>query len=65
MENQEQQKYRVTTMITDEERDYLRVLAWNNQRSMSGYLRYLLICELNKCYKQLQLSHPELIRERR
>jgi hypothetical protein len=65
MENQEQQKYRVTTMITDKEREYLRVLASSTQRSVSGCLRHLLIRELNKCYKELQLSHPELIREGR
>jgi hypothetical protein len=45
-ENQKQQKYSVITVLTKDEKEDLKVLAWESQRSMSSYLRYLLICEI-------------------
>jgi hypothetical protein len=46
MENQEQKKCRVTAMLTADERESLRILAESAQRSMSAYIRYLVICQL-------------------
>ena len=36
-------KFRVVTLLSVEERVALEELAWKSGRSMSGYLRYLLI----------------------
>jgi hypothetical protein len=36
-------KYRMVTSLTEEEKDALQTLAWRRGRSMAGYLRYLLI----------------------
>ena len=36
-------KYRVVTLLTEEEKEALQTLAWRSGRSMAGYLRYLLI----------------------
>ena len=36
-------KYRVVTLLSVEERVALERLAWKSGRSMSGYLRHLLI----------------------
>jgi hypothetical protein len=47
-------RYRVVTLLTVEERVALEDLAWKSGRSMSGYLRYLLIEEIkiaNSHYK--------------
>ena len=41
-----EEKYRVVTLLTEEERDNLHFLAEHSQRSMSGYLRYLVIKEI-------------------
>ena len=35
-------RYRVTTLLTVDERIALEELAWKSGRSMSGYLRYLV-----------------------
>jgi hypothetical protein len=35
-------KYRVTTLLSVEERVALEELAWKSGRSMSGYLRHLV-----------------------
>jgi len=47
MENQEEKKYRVVTVITEDEKEALQILARDSQRSMSSYLRFLLIQEIN------------------
>jgi hypothetical protein len=47
MENQKEQKIRVITMITKEEKEALQFLARDSQRSMSGYIRYMLIREID------------------
>lgn len=36
-------KYRVVTLLTVEERIALEELAWKSGRSMSGYIRHLVI----------------------
>ena len=36
-------KYRVVTLLTEEEKEALQTLAWRSGRSMAGYLHYLLI----------------------
>ena len=41
MDNNED-KYRVVTMITAAEKEWLQELAWDSGRTMAGYLRYLL-----------------------
>jgi hypothetical protein len=46
MENQKQQKNRVISVLTKDEKEALKVLAWDSRRSISSYLRYLLICEI-------------------
>ena len=35
-------KYRVTTMITAKEKEWLQHLAWKSGRSMSGYIRHFV-----------------------
>jgi hypothetical protein len=49
MENQEEKKCRIVIVITEEEKEMLQVLARNDQRSMSSFLRCLLIQEINAC----------------
>jgi len=49
VENQEQKKYRVITMITKEEKEILQFFARDTQRTMSSFLRFLLIREIDNC----------------
>jgi hypothetical protein len=46
MGNQEEKKCRVVTVITEDEKKALQILARDSQRSMSSYLRYLVILEI-------------------
>ena len=46
MQNTQQPKFRVVTVLTAEEKEALQFLARDSQRSMAGYLRYLLIREI-------------------
>ena len=39
-------KIRVVTILTEKERDALEVLAWKSGRSMSGFIRHLIIEEI-------------------
>jgi hypothetical protein len=41
-------RIRVVTLLTEEEKEWLQHLAWKSGRSMSGYLRYLLIKDIEK-----------------
>jgi len=36
------EKIRVVTLLTADEKEELELLAWKSGRSMSGYLRYLV-----------------------
>jgi hypothetical protein len=36
------ERHRVVTVLTEDEKDALQRLAWRSGRSMAGYLRYLL-----------------------
>jgi len=42
-EDREVRKHRVVTLITTEEKEELESLAWKSGRSVSGYIRYLII----------------------
>lgn len=44
----DEEKYRVVTLLNEEEKDALQELAWSTQRSVSGYLRYMVIMEIAK-----------------
>ena len=46
-------KFRVVTLLTAKERIILENLAWKSGRSMSGYLRYLLIEDIEAHSDQL------------
>jgi len=46
MANPNDVRFRVTAMLTEEEKEALQELAWNSQRSISGYLRYMVIREI-------------------
>ena len=48
MECNKKQKYRIVTMITSKEREALKILATEDGRSMSSYLRYLLVREIGE-----------------
>jgi hypothetical protein len=48
MENLDQKKFRVVTVLTKEEKEDLKVLAWDSQRSMSSYIRFLVIQEIDR-----------------
>ena len=52
MENQEEKFCRVVFVITEEEKVLLKDLAKNDRRSMSSYLRGLLIQEINNYYSE-------------
>ena len=52
MENHKEKKCRIVVVITAEEKKMLQELAWNDQRSMSSFLRCLLINEVNKDFFQ-------------
>jgi len=48
MEKQDkEEKCRVVVVLTEKEKEGLKVLAWENRRSMSGYFRELLISAIN------------------
>ena len=49
MENQKESKCRVVAVITEDEKEALQILARESQRSMSSYIRFLLIQEINNC----------------
>jgi hypothetical protein len=49
MENQREEKCRVVAVITEYEKEQLQALARDSQRSMSSYIRFLLIQEINNC----------------
>ena len=51
MGKSDEEKYRVVTLLTKEERDALQDLAWSTQRSVSGYLRYMVIMEINRNFE--------------
>jgi len=42
-ENCDEEKKRVCTMLSQDEKDDLQILAWKSGRSMSGYIRHLVI----------------------
>jgi hypothetical protein len=44
---EETKKYRVIVTVTLQEKAALKVLAMSSQRSMAGYLRHLLIREID------------------
>ncbi len=46
MEKSLEKKYRVVVVLSKKERDDLRRVARGTQRSMTGYLRYLLVTDL-------------------
>jgi predicted DNA-binding protein len=51
MKNEDQDQYdeeklRVVTLLSQEEKDDLQILAWKSGRSMSGYIRHLVIEEI-------------------
>lgn len=48
MENQEEKSCRVVVVMSEEEKEKLQELARNDRRSMSCFLRCLLINEVNK-----------------
>jgi hypothetical protein len=53
MNNEDQEinnveKHRVTTMLSQDEKDDLQTLAWRSGRSMSGYIRYLVIEDIER-----------------
>ena len=41
--NDNDDKYRLVTLLTEEEKEALQTLAWRSGRSMAGYLHYQLI----------------------
>jgi hypothetical protein len=45
MDNNED-RYRIVTVLTAKEKAWLQRLAWKNGRSMSGYIRYLIVQEI-------------------
>lgn len=47
MENEKEKKVRIVAVITEEEREMLQALAKSEQRSMSSFLRFLLVQEIN------------------
>jgi len=51
MKNPYEQKNRVTTLLSDEQKEALQELAWDSGRSMSSYIRYLIIQVLNNYNK--------------
>jgi predicted DNA-binding protein len=42
----DEEKLRVVTLLSQEEKDDLQILAWKSGRSMSGYIRLLVIEEI-------------------
>jgi len=46
MANKDKNICRVVTAITKEEKDALQELAWSTQRSVTGYLRHMVIREI-------------------
>ena len=44
--DEENYKYRVVTLLTVEERVALEKLAWKSGRSMSGFIRHLIVEEI-------------------
>jgi len=40
--DENEDKYRVVTLLAKEEKEWLQHLAWKSGRSMAGYLRHLL-----------------------
>ncbi len=40
-------RYRVTTFLEEDEKEDLEKLAWRSGRSVSGYVRYLIIEEID------------------
>ena len=47
IENEKEKKCRIVTVITEEEKKLLRVLAKDEQRSMSSFIRFLLTREIS------------------
>jgi len=41
-------KIRVVTLLTEEEKAELEYLAWKSGRSMSGYIRYLVNMDIER-----------------
>jgi hypothetical protein len=53
MKNEDQGKYdgeklRVVTLLSQDEKDDLQILAWKSGRSMSGYIRNLVILDISR-----------------
>ena len=48
MKIQKESKYRAITMLTEKEKESIQEIAWYSGRSMSGFIRYLIIQELSK-----------------
>lgn len=48
IENEKERKCRIVTVITEEEKNLLRALAKEDQRSMSSFIRFLLVKEINR-----------------
>lgn len=48
MKNEDQEiyddeKHRVVTLLSQDEKDDLQILSWRSGRSMSGYIRHLVV----------------------
>jgi len=41
-------RFRIVTLLTKDEKDALEILAWRSGRSMSGYIRYLVIEDIER-----------------
>jgi hypothetical protein len=42
-EEYDDEKHRVVTLLSQDEKDNLQILAWKSGRSVSGYIRYLVV----------------------
>ena len=45
-EEYDEEKHRVVTLLSQDEKDELQILAWKSGRSMSGYIRHLIVQEI-------------------
>jgi hypothetical protein len=48
MRNPDRRKFRVVTILTEQEKELIQELAWDSGRSMSSYIRHIIIQELRK-----------------
>lgn len=42
----DEERQRVCTLLTQDEKDDLQILAWKSGRSVSGYIRHLIVQEI-------------------